>query len=153
MGRNFSNARVVKTGVAMQTGPGKTAAINVTPMIDILLVLLITFMVLPQRTAGLPSQIPQPAPENQATETNPLDVVLTIARDRSLQINSQPVEAAALDAKLRVVFASRPSGVLFVEGVSELEFADVARVIDTARGAGVRRIGIITEHETEAPRP
>ncbi len=147
-------ARVVKTGVAMQTGSGKTAAaINVTPMIDILLVLLITFMLLPQRTTGLPSEVPQPPSEDQPAEANPLDVVLTIARDRSLQINSQPVEFGALEAKLRLVFASRPGSVLFIEGVAELEFADVARVIDTARGAGVGRVGIITEHEEEAPKP
>jgi biopolymer transport protein ExbD len=131
----------------MQMGSGKTApAINVTPMIDILLVLLITFMVLPQRTTGLPSDIPQPPPENQPSKPNPLDVVLTIARDRSLQIDSQPVEFGALEAQLRLIFASRPGGVLFVQGVPELEFADVARVIDTARGAGVGRVGILTEH-------
>lgn len=131
----------------MQTGSGKTAAaINVTPMIDILLVLLITFMVLPQRTTGLPSDIPQPPSENEPARANPLDVVLSIARDRSFQIDSQPVEAAELEAKLRLIFAARPGGVLFVEGVPELEFADVAGVIDKARGAGISRIGIITEH-------
>lgn len=81
----------------MQTGSGKTAAaVNVTPMIDILLVLLITFMVLPQRTTGLPSEVPQPPSEDQPAKANPLDVVLTIARDRSLQIDSQPVEFEAL---------------------------------------------------------
>lgn len=106
-----------------------------------------------QRTAGLPSQIPQPPSENQPTEANPLDVVLTIARDRSMQINSQPVEPQDLEARLRVAFASRPSGVLFVEGVRELEFADVVSVIDTARGAGVGRIGIITQREAETQRP
>jgi biopolymer transport protein TolR len=138
----------------MQMGSGKTAAaINVTPMIDILLVLLIIFMVLPQRTTGLPSQIPQPAPENQPAKANPLDVILSIGRDRALQINSQPVEMAELESKLRLIFTSRPGGVLFVEGVPELEFADVAGVIDTARGAGVVRIGIITEQEAEGQRP
>jgi biopolymer transport protein TolR len=135
-------------------GSGKTAAaINVTPMIDILLVLLITFMLMPNRTKGLPSEAPEPAPADAAPAANPLDVVLTIAHDRSLRIDSQPVESAQLDARLRLVFASRPGGVLFVEGVPELDFADVAAVIDVARGAGVARIGLITDREHERPAP
>jgi len=132
----------------MQTGSGKTAAvINMTPMIDILLVLLIICMVLPRPTKGLPSEAPDPEPPNAWAMANPLDVVLTIGRDRSLRINSQPLASAELDGRLRLVFAARPEGVLFIEGARELDFADVAAVIDTARGAGITRIGIITERE------
>jgi biopolymer transport protein ExbD len=130
----------------MQIGSRKTAAvINVTPMIDILLVLLITFMLLPNRTKGLPAEAPDPAPDNPPARPNPLDVVLRIGHDRSIQIDSQPVPAVELDARLRLVFAARPGGVLFVDGARELEFGDVATVIDTARGAGVNRIGLITQ--------
>jgi len=132
----------------MQIGSRQTAAvINVTPLIDVLLVLLITFMLLPTRTKGLPAEAPDPAPENQSAIANPLDVVLRIGKDRSMQIDSQTVAAAELDARLRLVFAARPGGVLFVDGARELEFADVASVIDVARGAGVFRIGLITDHE------
>lgn len=145
---NFPLARSVKTGVAMQIGSrGTVAAINVTPMIDVLLVLLITFMLLPNHTKGLPSEAPEPAPESQPSIANPLDVVLRIQKDRSIAIDSQPVIVAELDGRLRSVFATRPSGVLFVDGAPELEFADVATVIDVARGAGVLRIGLITDHE------
>ncbi len=130
----------------MQIGSRKTAAvINVTPMIDILLVLLITFMLLPNRTKGLPAEAPDPAADTRPVRANPLDVVLRIGHDRSIQIDSQPVSAVELDARLRLVFAARPGGVLFVDGARELEFGDVATVIDTARGAGVNRIGLITE--------
>jgi biopolymer transport protein TolR len=127
-------------------GSGKTAAvINVTPMIDILLVLLITFMLLPSRTKGLPSEVPEPAPENAVSAANPLDSVLRIRKDRSIDIDSQPVETPDLEGRLKTLFATRPGGVLFIDGAPELEFADVATVIDIARGAGWNRVGLLTE--------
>ncbi|MGP0070592.1 MAG: ExbD/TolR family protein [Bryobacteraceae bacterium] len=129
-------------------GSRKTAAvINVTPMIDILLVLLVTFMLLPNHTKGLPSEAPEPAPENQPSTANPLDIVLRIRRDHSIEIDSQPVVLLEMEGRLKSLFAARPGGVLFVEGDRELEFADVASVIDVARGAGAVRIGLITERE------
>ncbi len=132
----------------MQIGSAKnTAVINMTPMIDILLVLLITFMLLPNHTKGLPSEAPAPAPENQPTVANRLDVVLRIEKDRSIAIDSQSVNMPELEARLKLTFATRPGGVLFVDGARELDFADVATVIDMARGAGVFRIGLITDRE------
>jgi biopolymer transport protein TolR len=129
----------------MQMGSSKTAAvINVTPMIDILLVLLITFMLLPNHTKGLPAEAPEPAPESQPAVANRLDVVLRIEKDRSIAIDSQPVSTRELEARLKLIFATRPGGVLFVDGARELDFADVASVIDIARGAGVNRVGLIT---------
>jgi len=130
----------------MQVGSRKVdAVINVTPMIDILLVLLITFMVMPHRTTGLKSEVPEPAPENQPAIPNPQDVVLRIQKDRSIDINSQPVLTLELEGRLKAIFAARPGGVLFVDGARELDFSDVASVIDVARGAGVDRIGLITD--------
>jgi biopolymer transport protein ExbD len=144
--RNFSIFAVVQMGVAMQMGSGKTAAvINVTPMIDILLVLLITFMLLPRPTKGLPSEAPEPAPSNQPAVANPLDSVLRIRKDRSIDIDSQPVVLLELQGRLQELFATRPGGVLFIAGAPELEFADVASVIDIARGAGWKRVGLLTE--------
>jgi len=138
----------------MQIGSrGTVAAINVTPMIDVLLVLLITFMLLPNRTKGLPSEAPEPAPENQPVIANPLDMVLRIQKDRSIAIDSQPVVFAELDARLRSAFATRPGGVLFVDGAPELEFADVATVIDIARGAGVNRVGLLASKFAETAVP
>ena len=90
--------------------------INVTPMIDILLVLLITFMLLPNTSHGLPATAPEPAPDRASAAPNPLDAVLRLARDRSIEINSQPVPRPELDARLRLAFATRPDGVLFVDG-------------------------------------
>src|SRR5690349_23713020 len=129
----------------MQLGSGKiSATINVTPMIDILLVLLIVFMILPHHTRGLKSEVPEPAPENSHAPPSPQNLVLRIQKDRSMDINSQPVEIADLENRLRILFAVRPDGVLFVQGAGELDFADVATAIDAARGAGVDRIGLLT---------
>src|SRR5713226_3593885 len=124
----------------MLLGLKATAQINVTPMIDILLVLLITFMLLPTNTTGLKSDIPQLPNDNQNPLPNPQHVVVSIQTDRSIQINSQPVLLADLQERLRSLFAVRLDGVLFVDGARELEFVDVATVIDIARGAGVDRI-------------
>jgi biopolymer transport protein TolR len=130
----------------MQMGSGKTAAvINMTPMIDILLVLLITFMLLPSRTKGLPSEVPDPAPDNAPAARHPLDSVLRIRKDRSIDIDSQPVRTIELEGRLKRLFVTRPGGALFIEGAPELEYADVASVIDIARGAGWDRVGLLTE--------
>jgi biopolymer transport protein TolR len=118
--------------------------INVTPLIDVLLVLLIIFMLLPHRSTGLPSEAPQSPLTDQPALPNPRNVVVRIQKDRSLVINSEPLVPADLEARLKFLFASRPEGVLFVEGAPELDFADVATVIDVARGAGVDRIGLLT---------
>ena len=132
----------------MLAGNSKIAAIiNVTPLIDVLLVLLIVFMLLPSKTTGLKSEVPQPAPENQSAPPNPQNLVLRIQQDRSIDINSQPVLLADLQERLKTLFAVRPDGVLFVAGAKELDFEDVAVVIDIARGAGVDRIGLMTEKE------
>ena len=135
----------------MQLGSNKNAAvINVTPMIDILLVLLIVFMLLPTKTVGLKSDVPQLANENQPSLPNPLNLVLRIQKDRSMEINSQPVVLAELHERLRTLFAARPDGVLFVNGSADLYFEDVAAVIDIAHGAGVERIGVLTDKTSAA---
>lgn len=132
--------------VAMQIGSSKSVAIiNVTPLIDILLVLLIVFMLLPTKTVGLKSDIPQLPNEHQPSIPNPQHLVLRIQKDRSMDINSQPILLAELGERLRTLFAVRPDGVLFIAGARELEFEDVAMVIDIAHGAGVDRIGVMTE--------
>ena len=130
----------------MQIGSSKTAAvINVTPMIDILLVLLITFMLLPRPSKGLPSEVPEPAPEAQSPVPKRLDIVLRVRHDRSIEIDSHAVLLLELDARLRSLFVTHPDSVLFIDGAPELEYTDVASVIDIARGAGWNRVGILTD--------
>jgi biopolymer transport protein TolR len=130
----------------MQMGSSKTAAvINMTPMIDILLVLLITFLLLPNHSKGLPSEVPEPAPESRPSAADRLDSVLHIRKDRSIDIDSHPVLLLELEGRLKTLFVTRPGSVLFIEGAPELEYADVASVIDIARGAGWNRVGLMTE--------
>jgi biopolymer transport protein ExbD len=131
--------------VAIALGGNKPSAIiNITPLIDVVMVLLIIFMCLPTKTVGLDSEVPQPAPENSNAIPNPQDLVLVIHQDRTIDVNSQPVALSQLEDRLKTLFAARPNGVLFLTASRELDFSDVAAIIDTARGAGVPRIGILT---------
>ena len=131
----------------MQIGSREIAAtINVTPLIDVLLVLLIVFMLLPAHSRGLESDLPQDAPPG-AARPNPQNVVVHIESDGSLEIDAKPLARAELEPRLQSLFAGRPDGVLFVGAANELDFAEVAGVIDTARGVGIARIGLLTRNE------
>lgn len=111
-------------------------------MIDVLLVLIIIFMIIiPQRSTGLASQVPQPS--NQKAKGVSHDIVVSVGDDRSLAINSEPVTWADLDHRLQQIFALRPNGVLFVDGSPRADFEDVARVLDTARGAGIPKVALM----------
>jgi biopolymer transport protein ExbD len=120
-----------------------TASINMTPMIDILLVLLIIFMVVaPANPVGLPAAIPTPAPDTASAPENP--IVVEVAKDGQIRINTQPVDQKDLAAAFSRIFSSRADRTLFLRGDRDLEFASVANVIDIARGAGVDRTALLT---------
>jgi len=119
------------------------AEINVTPLIDVLLVLIIIFMVvLPQHSVGLPAVAPQPATGEAPEKLE--DIVVSVERDRSLSINREPIKLDRLQERLRVIFASRPNRVIFVRGHDDLNFHDIATIIDLARGAGVSQVGLMS---------
>jgi biopolymer transport protein TolR len=121
---------------------GKQGEINVTPMIDVLLVLIIIFMIIiPQRSTGLQSQIPESSRKKAKAQS--LDIVVSVGDNRSLTINSEPVAWADLDHRLTQISAQRPGGVLFVDGSPHADFEDVARVLDAARGAGIQKVALM----------
>jgi biopolymer transport protein ExbD len=128
--------------MAMTTG---AAQINMTPMIDILLVLIIIFMVItPIVPRGLDAAIPQ---EDQASHPDNLpsrDVVINVAKDGRLAIDQESIEDSALGPRLSALFRLGGTHHLFVRGDRDLEFQAIVHVIDVARGAGWDRVGLMT---------
>jgi biopolymer transport protein ExbD len=119
---------------------GTRAVINMTPMIDVLLVLIIIFMVI-QPSAQLGLQASIPGQENGPAAKAPTPLVISVGRD-GLRLNQEAITEVALPARLAKVL--RPGGDVFIRGERELDFGDVARVIDAARGAGAGRVGLMT---------
>jgi biopolymer transport protein TolR len=127
----------------MTTTRGK-AELNVTPLIDVLLVLLIIFMVMnPTHSTGLPNEIPQEHPAAAPDQANPATVVVHVFADGALQINGQPTERAILRARLDAIYRTRAERVLFISGDDETEFALVAGVIDIARSIDITHVALI----------
>jgi biopolymer transport protein ExbD len=122
------------------------ADINVTPFIDILLVLLVIFMVIsPSMPTGLKTNIPQPPPPVPHNQKPDEVLVLSMDRNGVIRINQTEVEATELISRLRDIFKTRSDRTMFVQADTELLFNDVAQLIDAAKGAGVDRLGLLTE--------
>ncbi len=140
--RNFLQAPVSNQG--MTTGH-KQAELNVTPLIDVLLVLLIIFMVsVPNHSVGLDTAVPQePSSAAQSLVPNPRTVVVSVAENGSLTINSKRVDAAQLGAELIRIYVTRGEKVLFVTGEKDTEFQKIAAVIDVASGAGITHVALL----------
>jgi biopolymer transport protein TolR len=127
-------------------GGGPKADINMTPMIDVLLVLIIIFMVItPLTPKGLEALVPQPPPPNQQQQAqDQRTVVIVINKDKTMMINQEPTTEATLGARLEDIFKTRAERVVFVKGDADLEYQNVARAIDIAHGAGIDKVGLMT---------
>jgi biopolymer transport protein ExbD len=127
--------------MAMGIKRGK-AEINVTPMIDVLLVLLIIFMVVQEHSVGLDVPLPQET-DSQGRPLPPQDIVLTVLGGGKVRLDQAEFNVAELPEHLHALLARSTPGVAFVKGGDEIEFAQVAEVIDVAKGNGWKRIGLI----------
>jgi biopolymer transport protein TolR len=117
---------------------------NVVPLIDVLLVLLVIFMIIPHKQKGLMAELPQPAPIKGPVDPPPSVIVVQVLADGTLRINQEVVNWDGLGARLEQIFGSRASRTAFVRGDGALEFQIIARVIDVMRSAGVASVGLMT---------
>jgi len=128
-------------------GPAAVSEINITPLIDVLLVLLIIFMIVtPTAQKGVDIALPQENNENTPPNPNNQVIVMEIAEDGAVSVNKQPMASLAeLDQKLTDVFQTRNDKTIFVRGAAKSKYGKVVEAMDIARGAGVERVGIISD--------
>jgi biopolymer transport protein TolR len=138
--KHFGAERVVKGEI-----PHASADMNVTPLIDVLLVLLIIFRsVLPLNQKGVDVNLPLEVNKPQQ-QTASEQIVVEYNADRSLAVNKQPVQLANLQEQLRTIFETRREKTMFIVGDPSLKYGEIIQVIDAAKGAGVDKVGIVTE--------
>jgi biopolymer transport protein ExbD len=139
--QHFGAERVISAEM-----PHASADMNVTPLIDVLLVLLVIFMAaLPLSQRGLDVNLPAETRNAKQNTPDVSQIMLEYTADKKISVNKLDVQPRELEAKLREIFEERKDKQMFIAGAGTLRYGDIVFVIDAAKGAGVEKVGIVTE--------